>query len=235
MLFPLSIFVSSGLSVFEKINTWYQNSVIYELLNYLKEQYFTVEFGTYENISIAAGTGTNVTKIILGIAFGILVAGGISVYLKAKLGGFVRKLIKEGANSPENAKTLYELGYFKNAGIRRELTRGVNLSKVVKSPEEDAFRAAEAEKRTAYEEKQAEDPTLPPFAEVEYKPNFSSARFYIPEDLRYRAEIRYDKKGSGLPLYLLVCFFTVAAVALLCRFLPDIIQLMDNFITMMAP
>lgn len=57
--------------------------------------------------------------------------------------------------------------------------------------------------------------------------NLSAARFYIPEDLRYRAEFRYEKKGSGMPMMILTVVLTVVAAVLLCHFLPQLLGLAD--------
>ena len=65
--------------------------------------------------------------------------------------------------------------------------------------------------------------------------DFLTARFYIPEDLRYRAEIRFEKKGSGWGIVALVAVLTVVVAILLCRFLPSLFTLADNIITMLAP
>ena len=136
-------------SLLEKFAVWYQNSVFYELLNYFKEQYFTVEFGAYENFSVGTGASSVAQNLILAIIVGVILATGMAVYTRSVLGGFVRALLKSGANSTENAKKLSELGYFRSAAIRYELSRGVTLRKVIRCTQEDAFLAEEAAKAEA--------------------------------------------------------------------------------------
>ncbi len=67
------------------------------------------------------------------------------------------------------------------------------------------------------------------------KVNLSTAHFYIPEDLRYRAEFRFNKRGSG---WLQVVITTVVAVVLssvLCNLLPELFQFADNLISWLGP
>ncbi|MBQ8213956.1 MAG: hypothetical protein IJZ80_08105, partial [Clostridia bacterium] len=59
--------------------------------------------------------------------------------------------------------------------------------------------------------------------------------FYIPEDLRLRAQVRFDNKGSGWMPVLVMVGITAEVAALICWFLPDIVQFADNLITVFAP
>ena len=67
------------------------------------------------------------------------------------------------------------------------------------------------------------------------KIDFTTAHFYIPEDLRYRAEIRFDEKGSSWRSAILLTVGAVVVAALLCAFLPDVVAFVDNLITLFAP
>ena len=216
----MQFFLTAGSeSLWEKLSVWYQNSIFYELFNYFNEKYFTVEFGAYENFSMGAGTSALAQTLVYAIAIGVILAAAMSVYTRSVLGGFVRTLLKEGANTPENAKKLSEVGFFRNAAIRRELAKGVTLRKVVKCCEEEALAAETTEQGSS----------------KSFKPDFLTARYYIPEDLKYRAEIRFEQKGSGWGTFFLAAFGAIVIAALIGFFLPDIFQLMDNIIGMMTP
>ena len=222
----MHFFLTAGSeSLWEKLTVWYQNSLFYELFEYFNEKYFTVEFGAYENFSLGAGAASTAQIVIYAIAIGAILAAAMAVYTRSVLGGFVRGLLKEGATSPENAKKLSEIGFFRNAFIRRELAKGVTLRKVVKCCEEEAFEATAdaAEQRSARGSKTG------------FQPDFLTARYYIPEELKYRAEIRFEKKGSGWGTFFLVTIGAIVIAALIGFFLPDLFQLMDNIIGMMTP
>ena len=220
-----------GETLWERISAWYQNSLLNEILTYIEERYFTVEFGSYDNFAISGSAGTTARNAILAMAIGIVVASIMTAYLRNGLGGFVRKLIAEEANSPENAKTLTELGYFRSSMIRRELVRGSSLRMVVRCRETEACEDAEREGQEIPENEKKTHTGV----EKATKIDFCTAHFYIPEDLRYRAELRFDKKGSGWGPVILTSIAVIFVAAALCWFLPDVLQFADNLISMTAP
>lgn len=73
-----------------------------------------------------------------------------------------------------------------------------------------------------------EPPAPGPVAPVD----FFRDRFYIPEALRIRAELRFDRKGSGFRTFLLAAVLTVAAAVLVCHLLPSLLSLADSLISM---
>lgn len=189
-------------TLWERLVSWYHRSAFRELITYLDDRYFSVDLGVYQHFSVSTQTGSVVRNLILGLALGLILAAGISCYLKTVHGGFVRRLLAEGCTTPETAKTLYELGYFHNISIRNQLRSGGTIGALVHRVEAVGEPASDAA-------------------------NLSAARFYIPEDLRYRAEFRYEKKGSGAPMMILTIVLTVVAAALLCHFLPQLLGLAD--------
>lgn len=225
----LSAFFAGGVSIWERIATWYQDSLLRELLVYLNERYFTVEFGAYDHISLSGNAGTTVRNIVLALALGIIVASLMTVYTRNGLGGFVRRLNAAEANSPDKAKTLMELGYFRSPMIRHELSHGSSLRMVVKCLEKEKFEQAQVD--TAQSGEKGRNARK----EATFRIDFLTAHFYIPEDLRYRADIRFDQKGSGWISVLITVILTAVAAAAVCFFLPDLLQMADNLITSLSP
>lgn len=223
-----ALFSEGGLSFWEKIAAWYESSVINELFTYLTERYFSVELGTYENFSVGAGTATTVRNIILALMIGFIAASVMTAYTRQGLGGFVRKLLREECLSPEQAKTLMELGYFRSSMIRRELSRGTTLRMVVRQCE--AHESLDSQENEAPSNEKPESNS-----QKTTKIDFLTARFYIPEDLRYRADVRFDAKGSSWGLVAVSAVISILAAALLCWLFPDVIALADNIITWLAP
>ena len=231
-----ALFSEGGLSFWEKLAAWYESSVINELLTYLTEQYFSVELGTYENFSVGSDTATSVRNIILALMIGFIAASIMTAYTRQGLGSFVRKLLREECLSPEKAKTLMELGYFRSSMIRRELSHGSTLRMVVRYCTETSLQkqlqSVDPDKKPEDTEKvQATQKN----AQTNHKIDFLTARFYIPEELRHRADIRFDKKGSGPLPVLLTAVVAIVVAAVLCRLLPDILQFADNLIHMLSP
>lgn len=244
----LSVFHAPTLAIGENVVTWYQNSLIKELLDYFSARYFSVQLGTYENFSVSARTGNLVRNIILALAAAIIVAACATAYTRVSMGAFVRRLISAGALSESDAKTLMELGYFRDPSIRRALARGSALRMVVRrvgdglpdpAPQSDEGRGEETAEVNATEAEGAEAQEIAenaPRVQInDEKIDFTTARFYIPEALRYRAEIRFDPKGSGWRSAILISCFAVVTAAVLCFFVPELVQLADNIITWLAP
>ena len=68
-----------------------------------------------------------------------------------------------------------------------------------------------------------------------FRIDFTTAHFYIPEDLKHRAELRFDQKGSSWLIVVLTVVLTPVIASLICQFLPDILRMCDNLITFLAP
>lgn len=235
---------SAGGSFWESLAEWYQSSTICEILTYLENTYFSINLNSYQNFSVSDSAGMTLRNIILGFAIGIIIAAGMIVHTRKGVGGFVRTLLRNDCTSPEKAKTLSELGYFQNPSIRRELKRRVTLSKLVRCKEEDeALGAAsftnetdENKDATEVPVKEAEDTTNEKAEEkTPFALDVSTMHFYIPEDLRYRAEIRFERRGSTWGFFAIVTALTVVAAALLCVFLPDLFWGADMLITFLSP
>lgn len=222
----VNILSGSGGSLWESLVSWYENSLLGEIINYLEERYFSVDFGSYENFSLGNDAEGTVRTIILGIAIGLIIAAGMTAFHRTKWGGFVRKLIKNECLSPDKAMSLMELGEFRSTTLRHELSHGINLRRVVKVVEE---KEDEQLTETTLENKESAA------KKVNEKIDFTKARFYIPEDLKYRAEIRFERKGSGWPLFLGAFVIAILFAALACWLLPELLQMADNLITMLAP
>lgn len=66
------------------------------------------------------------------------------------------------------------------------------------------------------------------------KLNFDTVKFFIPEELRYRAEFRFQEKGNSW-WGVLIAFVALVAVFLLClRFVPVFVNMLDAAIVNVA-
>lgn len=274
-MYPYSkIIAINNSNIWEKLLSWYQNSIIKELTDYLSEQVFQVDFRVYDNFTVGAGTEATVRNVILGLMIGMIVAACAMAYTRRVHGRFVRTLLRRGALSPDTAITLRETGLFRNPSVRRALLGGA-VSKLTRCVETEAYLAArdvptdDASNAEAGADSPSDaEATAPaePGSDTEYAseeahgegdldsqngtekapavrglvvvdgftPDLLTARFYIPEELKYRAEVRYERRGSGIPQLILTTVACVAAAILLCRFLPSILQLADNLINVFS-
>ena len=211
-----------------------QPSLIAELWAYITETYFTIDISQYRNLGIELGNNgvINLSWAIIGIFLGMIVAAILGVYEKKGLGEFVRKLIYEECYTPESAKTLYELGFHKNAAVRGALRSG-SLSKIVICTQKKEYDDAVAQKKAEYEQYAAAD--SPAFRSIPYKIDYQKDTFYIPKDDSYAADVRYDKKGSGLIAVLVVAGLSVLLAVFVIFILPDMLQMLDNFVGLLRP
>ena len=104
----------------------------------------------------------------------------------------------------------------------------------IRCVEEDEFIAETDAKRAEFEEAHKDDKRPPRFKEVEFKRSCSTMHFYIPEDKVDDIERKFDPKGANLLSIILVCVISVLVCALLSFALPELIKMMDNFVTVVS-
>ncbi len=202
-----------------------------ELWEYFEETYFSPEIPKLDNFDFGTGTLVSLKTILVGLTLGLIFASFITIYNKRYIGKFVRKLLSEECLSKESAKTLGELGYLKNPGIRQAIKTDKPLSRWVRCVEEDEFIEEMAKKREEFEELHKNDSKAPKFQEVVFKRDVNTMHFYIPDEKKYAIDIKYDAKGANWVSFILVAVISIAACAFLSFVLPDLIKMVDNFIT----
>ena len=199
-----------------------------ELWASIKARWFVVDMGNYENLGINGRQGlVTMRGVILGLFVGLIIAAAFSVFDKKRLGGLVRKIIREQAFTPETAQTMAELGYDRSPAVKNSVNRGV-LSRVVICVEREAYEKECAAAREQYVAEHGSDDgyTAPP----PFRINWTAHHFYIPDEKHYSADVRFDDKGSGLRAFVLVLIVAVLGAAFACFFLPEMLQLLDNMI-----
>ena len=81
-----------------------------DIWDYLRETYFSVDFGEYQSFDIES-YGATLAQIIIAMMLGIIIAAFVVVYERRYLGRLVRALLEKEAHDEASAKTLDELGY----------------------------------------------------------------------------------------------------------------------------
>ncbi|NLW74508.1 MAG: hypothetical protein GX057_06425 [Clostridiales bacterium] len=205
------------------------------LFEVIKEELFSIELREYQHITFDAQAATSFRLLFFGFFVGVNIAALISIFYKRVLGDFVRALISNECFSAESAKTLSELGYQKNPAVRSSLRHGVTLRRVVRCVEEDEYLSALERKRAEYEATGNDNKRKKPkFRETEYKIKPDTAHFYIPEQLKYMADIKFEKKGTNWLTFFAVLVLSLVSVILVFKFLPDVLQYIDNFLSMFS-
>ena len=186
--------------------------------------------GDYEHLGIS-GESNMLPSIVIGIAIGFLIASCMVIFDKRVLGDFVRQLLSYECLSKESAKTLEELGYHKNSFVRGALKNGVSLRRVVKCVEEEEFLRSVEKLRAEHEASEgASNGKKVKYQEPKFKMDPSVMHFYIPEEMKYTADVKFEKKGTGVHT-LILSFVLVIAVAVALLFLiPELLQMFDNMV-----
>ena len=183
----------------------------------------------YENLGLEGSSLVQIKILLLGMFLGLAVAAFCIVYDKRVLGNMVRTILGFGCLSPEKAQTLSELGYARNSIVRYSVRKSVALRRVVRCVEEEAFLAEQKRLFEEHEEKRKTDKSIGHFREAAYVFDLENDHFYIPEELKYTADIKFEKKGNT---WLGAIIFTVVVLVLyvlLLLYFDEILKILDAF------
>ena len=183
---------------------------------------------SYDNFDIDVNS-PSFLFLIWGLYAGILLGVLFSLITRVHSYKVIHALTENGAEDRESAKTLDELGFGKNLIIKRMLRTNAPLRKLVLCANETELPPRKMSGiRRFWREKFLKDP-LPP------KTDFSIARFYLPEEKRVTAEVRYTVEGHPIRNFILAVV-GLTAVALFTVFaLPELLTMLDNLITQLRP
>ena len=192
---------------------------------------FSIEMGQYDNLGFGDFAFSNLRGIILGMILGIIFASYLVIFNKRVHGDFVRSLINDDCSTPAKAKTLAELGYLKNSAVRSALRTGNTYRGIVRCVEAEEYYASREQARGEYEARvAASGEKAPPFSSPEYHHDFTVSHFYIPEDIHFTATRRFEKKGTSVFSALAITVVSIILFWAVLKFLPDVLQYIDNFV-----
>lgn len=158
------------------------------------------------------GYAKNVYVIIICLFIGVVAAALVSLYHKYVLGSFVRFLLESGAKDEDSAIRLDSTKFDKNFFVRQAIMNGRTYASVLRQITPDG---APAGKQTRKQR----------------AAQLSATSFYIPEDLSFRADNMFSKRGTGVgsAIFGILIFVIVAAVCLLV--VPAIVEMFSSFIS----
>ena len=204
-----------------------EQSIFVELWQYFYQTYLNpTEF--YGNLGLSADSLWSIRIMILGLCIGFSVAAFGAVFNKRVLGNIVRKILKAEAFSPESALTLEELGLVDKPFAHFAVRKSTSIRRVVKCREELEFNEALSKARNEHEARRAGDKSIGRFKETDFKMNTYADSYFIPEKMKYTADIKFEKKGStwlGAIIFtvIMVVVFIVAMVML-----PRLLSLLND-------
>ena len=201
-----------------------------ELWVYFLDTYYYHET-VLEHLNMDGSSFAMVRMIVIGLIIGLCLAAYAAVFNKRVWGGFVHQLLREECLSPETGKTLPELRCAQKLWLRYGVRCGTNLRRVVRCREEEDYLRRMEEERATYEEKRKLDPSLPKkFKETPFRVDPDTHHFYIPEELKYMADVKFAQKGNT---WLGAVIFTVVMVIVgfaLLMALPYLLSLINDLV-----
>ena len=194
-----------------------------EIVEYIKN-YFDIAYSSeYNNLGFGTGTLISVPMIVIAIALGIIIASFAVIIDKRVLGDFVRKMISEECFSKEQAKTLDELGYGEKVFIHHSVRRGTNLKSVVVCVEEEEYYEKMKEERERVESEGGK------FHESPYKIDSDRDHFYIPEEKKYKADMKFNKRGTSWGGFVVITVLTLVLAVVLLVAIPKVLEFTNAF------
>ena len=194
--------------------------------------FFSIEAREYLNFTFDAAARETVRNVILGLCVVMIFVSLYALYQKYVAGAIVRAIIKAEAHSKETAKTAEELGLEKNYLALLELKTNLSLKKLVRMANEECEAEAAPAEEAAIEA-ESETPAEPNAENCEAKEESEEtelARFYIPEELKYRADNMFNKNSNNIVALLISSGLIIAFGILLLKLLPWILTVIDNMI-----
>ena len=203
--------------------------LIQELWEHFYDNYFNNNM-YYEYLDMDQTDLVWLKTLILGLFVGLSIASFATLYDKRTLGNMVRRLIATDCLSPEKAQTLEQLGYARSSIARHAVRKSVSLRRVVRCREEEEFLAEQEQRRTEHEEKRKLDRSLPRFRDAEYRFDLEHDHFYIPEDMKYMADVKFERKGTTLFAAILFTVLLAIGYVILLVNLPSILDILNDFV-----
>lgn len=181
-----------------------------------------------KNYDLSSPTIT-LTLVLWAMYAGLVIACAMSVYNKNYPGAVVRALIKKECLSPEGAMTLGELGIKPSALRRRTMRDKATIRKYVAVANPEACRRSTPRSGAALAVRRFL--SMDTSDVVTY--DFDTARFYIPEDKKHVADVRYGTSSKLVPGIITVVAAAVLGAALvlaLMHFIPEILEMVDDVV-----
>lgn len=185
-----------------------------DILSAIKD-FFSPTLEGYTNFSFTATQQKMLPLVIFALFFGVFLASFYALYIRSILGEIVRKLMREEIFDATHAKTAAELGFGKNPFILHALKSPYSLRRVLRSTELDAHLAEEK-------------------AAVDFRPDPKSEHFYLPEDDKYKAEMRFGRSATAPHTLLFVLLGIVICEVVVFAFLPELVQFFDNVVSIFS-
>lgn len=183
---------------------------------------------SFENFNIDVN-GSAMYIIVWGLYIGIMIGVLGALITRVYSNRLISALVKAGATDSDSAVRIDDLDVKGKAFIKYMLRPGTALNRILEVSNRDQFPAKEHSKLAKFwHEKFLSE-------EIPEKIPFDVAKFYLPEDKRIGAELRFSVEEHPVRNFILaaVGLFAVACFAVFA--IPELLTMFDNFVTQVKP
>ena len=183
---------------------------------------------SFENFDLDVNNGS-LELLLWSVYAGIVLGVGSSLLYRVYTHSFVNAVIQSGALDEDHAVTLDNLNFRGKWYIKRQLNSGNSLSRMFVFTNADTFPKKKCSKLARFwREKFLGDeiPTVIPF---------ETAKFYLPEERRITAELRFTEEKAPLRTFIIAAAVLGVAIAAAIVAVPELLQMLDNLMTQLTP
>lgn len=184
---------------------------------------------SYDNFDLVSINSPSFLFLVGALYVGILLGVLSALILRVHSHRIVKALTEHGAADRESAATLEQLGLKDNRFVRSLLKSDSALRRTVLCANESEFREKKPSALTRFWRDKILKSPLPPDTD------FEVARFYLPEEKRITAELRYSEEKHPVRSFVLAALGLLALAAFTIFVLPELLTMVDNLITQVKP
>lgn len=184
---------------------------------------------SYDNFDLVSINSPSFLFLVGALYVGILLGVLSALILRVHSHRIVKALTEHGAADRESAATLEQLGLKDNRFVRSLLKSDSALRRTVLCANESEFREKKPSALTRFWRDKILHNPLPPDTD------FEVARFYLPEEKRITAELRYSEEKHPVRSFVLAALGLLALAAFTIFVLPELLTMVDNLITQVKP
>lgn len=185
---------------------------------------------SFENFDIDVNNGS-LEILLWSVYAGIIVGVGSSLLYRVCTHSFVNAVIQAGALDENNAVTIDSLDFRGKWYIKRQLRSGnaSSLSRMFVCTNADTFPKKKCGRLARFwHEKFLGD-------EIPTKIPFETAKFYLPEERRIAAELRFTQEKAPLRTFIIAAAALAAVIAAATVAVPELMTMLDNLMTQLTP
>jgi len=183
---------------------------------------------SFENFNIDVN-GSTMQVIVWGLYIGIMIGVFGALITRFYSNRIITALVKAGATDPDSAVCIDDLDVKGKAYIKYLLRPGTSLSRILEISNKDEFpKQRHSELKKFWHEHFLSE-------EIPESIPFDVAKFYLPEEKRIAAELRFTVEEHPVRNFILAAIglFAVACFAVFA--IPELLTMFDNFVTQVKP